>query len=162
VILIGLVCWFFIFFYFLCALILRRWKSVALYCAALAWLFFVPPPATKPFHWLVVQGFRIHASPVKDYLSKCRLVEFVENGVNQTVGICQGADMGSYIRSVYYDTTGELALPSSERTPEWKLAIRPFASNKAFVNSDPHARHLINSFYELSTLLREFDGDDGR
>lgn len=159
-IMIGLVCWFFLFFYLLCALILRRWKAVALYFAAGAWLLVVPPAATRPFHWLVAQGFRIHASPVKDYLPKCRLVEFVENGVKQTVGICEGRDMGAYIRSVYYDTTGELALSPSERTPEWKLAIYPFAPNRTFVDSDPRARHLFGGFYELNTLVGEFDGDD--
>jgi hypothetical protein len=33
--------------------------------------------------WLEVQGFRIHVAPVGRYLSRCELIAFVEDGIEQ-------------------------------------------------------------------------------
>lgn len=117
------ICWILVFFFSVSALFRRQWKTIAVFAAAWVWLFLAPYRFDKPSDWLLAEGFRIHASPIDDYLSRCKLVAFIENGVKQTVGFCEGADNGGVLRGVYYDTTGEFALPPFLRTSEWKSAM---------------------------------------
>jgi hypothetical protein len=153
---IRLACWFFVFFFTLNALFRRRWKTIAIFSAAWVWFFFTPYKFNEPFFWLMSEGFRVHASPVDDYLSRCELVEFVENGAKQTVGSCESTGMTSPIDYiVYYDTTGEIALPFSQRTPEWKQAMSRLARDEVLQHS---GWKLFGNFYRLGILLEEYRG----
>src|SRR4051812_5717912 len=52
----------------LSALIRRRWSTLAIFCFPL-----VVIQLPQPSHWLRATGFRIHASPIEEYLAQCRL-----------------------------------------------------------------------------------------
>ena len=73
------ICWFPVFFVSLGVLHCDGdGIAVSDFAAAWIWLFFGPShgPGESFRSWLVQQGFRFHASPVKDYLSKCKLIDF--------------------------------------------------------------------------------------
>ena len=160
---ICLACWIPLFFIFLGALFRGRWKGAAIVSTALmldafcfAKIQFVEPVR----FWFFAQGFRIHAFPAKDYLSRCRLTEFVEKGVKQTVGTCESFGAGYYF--VFYDTTGEIALPLSQRTPEWNDAMWHHPPKGVLRDSADRAAHLFGSFYRVTIYDNEFDGDSAQ
>jgi hypothetical protein len=144
------VCWIFVFFFSISALLRHRWMAIAIFSAAWVWLIFTPYRFNEPTYWLWGAGFRIHASPIESYLAGCRLVSFLEKGVRQTVGFCEGADEGTVIRSVYYDTTREFGLPSFQRTPEWKLAMSQIVEEEFLQYS---ALPLSGNFFVMSAPL---------
>lgn len=156
-------CWIPLFFFSLSALFRRNWKTVAVFAAT--WVLALLPllkvePVERFRGWLYVQGFRIHASPVEDYLSRCRLTEFVEQGAKQTVGECEWDGDAVYddvVYVVFYDTTGEIALPLSQRTPEWMDAMYNYSPIKVLRESEDRAEHLIGSFYRIRIDHDEFD-----
>ena len=154
---ISLICWFFIFFISVGVLMLRRWTAVAIFAAGWIWLFFGPSPGPGgSTYWLMKQGFRVHASPVKDYLSKCELVEFTEGGTQQTVGFCEGTEvLGVFDALVYYDTTGEFSLPLSQRTPEWKQAMSKLARDEVL---ELRGDLLFGNFYRVEMPLEQYRG----
>jgi hypothetical protein len=152
-------CWIFVFFLSLSALFQQQWKAIAIFSAAWAWLFLTPYQFEKPSDWLLGEGFRIHASAIGDYLSRCRLVAFTENDVKQTVGLCDGVDKGTVFYNVYYDTTGEFALSPFQRTLEWRLAMSQLESEELLRYS---ARPMSGNFYRMGIPLEMFRGDDGR
>lgn len=98
------------------ALFRLRWKSIFIF--ALVWallcLFFVKPVA--PQERLRLLGFYVRTRLIGDYLSRCRLIEFTENGVRQAAGSCEGFDRGLFFEDIVYDTTGEFMRPVSQRT----------------------------------------------
>jgi hypothetical protein len=49
----------------------------------------------------------------------------------QTVGFCEGVDKGTVISTVFYDTTGEYALPLSQLTTEWRQAMAKLLPEEA-------------------------------
>jgi hypothetical protein len=149
--------WFLIFFVSLGILLLRRWIAVAIFAAAWIWLFFGPSQGPgESFYWLMKQGFRFHASPVKDYLSKCKLVEFTEGGTKQTVGFCESTEVMSVIDDiVYYDTAGEFGLPLSQRTPEWRQAMSQLARDEVL---ELRANLLFGDFYRVEMPLEKYRG----
>lgn len=102
-----------------------RWKWIATFLAA--WLIIVPPlfGFSTLSIWLGAQGFHLHSLLVQNYLARCRLTEFVENGVKQSAGFCQGIDEGAYFAMIVYDTSGQVILPVAQRTPEWKQVDEP-------------------------------------
>jgi hypothetical protein len=148
------------FFFSLSALFRRRWKAVAIFVVAWVAVTLSFLEVTEPFSWLRRQGFRIHAFPAKEYLSGCRLTEFVEKGVKQTVGSCEdwGVVYESTAYIVFYDTTGEIALPVSQRTPEWKDAMYDYSPKKVLRDSEGRAERLSGDFYRVSIDHDEFDG----
>jgi hypothetical protein len=159
-----LACWIPLFFFSLSALFRRNWRAVTIFSAtwALALLPLLDVEPVERFRfWLLVQGFRIHASPVEDYLSRCRLTEFVEKGTKQRVGECESSggvnDNAAYV--VFYDTTGEIALPVSQRTPEWMDAMYHYSPKKVLRDSEDRADPLIGKFYIIRIDHDEFDGD---
>ena len=155
---LGWICWFFVFFISFGVLLARRWRAVAIFASAWVWLFFGPSDGPgETYFWFIRQGFRFHARPVEEYMSRCKLTDFVENGVKQSVGFCEGRDEGSFISSVFFDTTGELGLPRSRRTPEWNEAISPFIPKEVLAD-EGRARHLFGSFYRVDIRLEEFKG----
>lgn len=157
---ICLACWIPIFFFSLGALLRRDRKAISIFSATwvLASLYFLEPVGQFRFR-LLVQGFRMHASPVGDYLSKCRLTEFMENGIKQTVGECEASGSDDSITYfVFYDTTGELALPASQRTAEWKDAMWDYPPREVLRDGEDRAEPLFGNFYRVGILLEEFSG----
>lgn len=151
--------------FFVSALFRRRWKMVAIFAATfgLVYLFFTD--AGQPFRfWLITQGFRIHAGPIDDYLSRCRLTKFTEKETAQAVGDCEWAGMDSapidYV--VFYDTTDEIALPTSQRSPEWYDAMWHYPPKAVLRDGAPRAKRLIGHLYRIHVLAEEFDGDSSR
>jgi hypothetical protein len=149
-------CWFFIIFVSLGILLLRRWIAVAIFAAAWIWLFYGPSHGPgESFFWLTKQGFHFHASPVKAYLSRCRLVEFAENGTKQTVGFCENNQTSTIDFIVYYDTTGEFSLPLSQRTSEWKQAMSQLARDEIL---ERRAYRFFEDFYRIEMPLEKYRG----
>lgn len=150
-------CWFIIVFISLGVLLLRRWIAVGVFAAAWIWLFFGPsygPNETR--YWLIKLGFRFHAFPVEDYLSRCKLVEFTENDSRQTVGFCEGTGMMSPVDDlVYYDSTGEFGLPPSQRTPQWNQAMSQLAREEVIERT---AWSLFGNFYRVEMPLEKYRG----
>lgn len=126
---------------------------------ALTWLLLVLPyvgvPETR--EWLRVLGFYAKTKLVSDYSSRCRLSDFVENGVVQTAGFCQSFDRGDYFDYIVYDTTGEFILPASERTPEWKRVMAA-ATEEATVGRDRTAYHLFGNYYAVVVGVLDMKG----
>jgi hypothetical protein len=148
---------------FLQALWRRRWQELAILSAILAVVFLPYYGAPPPLRWLYVRGFRIHASPLEDYLARCRLIAFVENGVEQKLGRCESFDTpGNVTVCIFYDTSGEFVLPVSQRTPEWKAAMSHFSPRAVLLEKEGRASHLTGHFYEIDIYVDEFDGDDER
>jgi hypothetical protein len=76
------------------------------------------------------------------------------------VGDCEssGLSYSSFAVVVFYDTTGELALPPTQRTPEWKGAMSYYPAKKVLLEGDDRARHLFGNFYRVSIDSGEFEG----
>jgi len=164
---ICLACWIPLFCVFLGALFRRSWKGAAIVLTALlldVFCFAKPQSVESLRFWFFAKGFRIHAFPAKDYLSGCHLTEFVEDGVKQTVGTREswgaGYEYTDYF--AFYDTTGEIALPLSQRTPEWKDAMWHHPPKRALRDSADRAAHLFGSFYRVTVYDNEFDGDSAQ
>jgi hypothetical protein len=83
------------------------------------------------------------------------LTEFFKGGVEQTVGLCEDSGV-SVTYFVFYDTTGELALPLAQRTPEWKNAMWHYPPQWVLRDSDGRAEHLFGHFYRVAILTKEF------
>lgn len=126
---------------------------------ALTWLLLVLPfvgvPETR--EWLRTLGFYARTRLVSDYLAQCRLSDFVENGVKQTAGFCEGFDRGDYFDYVVYDTTGEFIMPASKRTPEWKKVLS-VATEEATLERDRTAYHLFGNYYAVVVGLLDGKG----
>ncbi|WP_024514567.1 hypothetical protein [Bradyrhizobium sp. Tv2a-2] len=141
-------------FVFLAAIFKRRWKLATVF--ALAWalvgIHFAGSRAAS--EWVRVQGFRLHTLLVRDYSSGCDLTEFVENGVKQSTGTCEGFDRGNYFDVIVYDTTGEFVLPAAQRTPAWKQAMATTIS-RVVVSEEDRASHLFGNFYHVYVRSEE-------
>jgi hypothetical protein len=140
----------------------HRWKALAIFSATwlLAFLCVAKPESVERLRfWLLVQGFRIHAFPAEEYLSRCRLTEFVENNVKQKFGQCKSWGLGDYTAYVvFYDTTGEIAAPVSDRTPEWKDATYDYSPRDVLREKEGRAKRLSREFYRVSIYQDEWDG----
>lgn len=152
-----------LFFFLLGALFRRDAKAVAIF--SVAWVLTVLPlfdlePVERFRGWLHAQGFRIHASPVEDYLSTCKITHFVEKGIKQAVGQCEYTSLAydSFAYVIFYDTTGELALPISRRTREWNDAMWHYSPKKVLLEGEPRAEHLFENFYRVGISIDEFEG----
>jgi hypothetical protein len=146
--------------FFLSALFRRRWKMAAIFAATFGLLYLLLTDAGQPFRfWLVAQGFRIHAGSIDDYLSRCRLTKFSEKGTEQAVGDCEWSGMDSapvdYV--VFYDTTDEIALPISQRSPEWYDAMWDYSPKGVLRDGAPRAERLVGHFYRIHVLAEELD-----
>jgi hypothetical protein len=137
------------------ALIRRRWYTLAIFCLPLIVICLV----TQASKWLQATGFRIYASPIEQYLSRCRLVAFVEDGKKQQVGECEGIPTSSITwNAVIYDTTGQLILPRVQRTREWKSAVGILSSPDVYIETEGRASHLVGDFYVMSIRIDELQG----
>lgn len=129
------------------ALFKRRWRSVAIF--AMVWLLVSLPLSSRAtVVWLRAQSFHLLTLLDRDYLSKCKLSDFVEGGVKQTVGFCEGFDRGDHFDFVVYDTAGEVVWPAAQRTPEWKRTMLA-ATEKAVVSEDGRADPLFGNYYSV-------------
>ncbi|HEY3792972.1 MAG TPA: hypothetical protein VGM09_14150 [Bradyrhizobium sp.] len=145
-----------LFFLFLGVAYRLWWKELAILLAI--WAVVLMPwyvarlGIDMPLAWLRVIGFRVHASPIEEYLSRCNLVRFSENGREQSVGECEtipGQTDEQYV-TVFYDSTGEFILPLSQRTPEWTAAMRHFEPADTLTKSEGRASPLYGNFYGIS------------
>jgi hypothetical protein len=130
-----------LFVFSLAAMLKLRWKLISIF--AIVWVLLVAPFVgfNAPLRWMGGFGFQLRTLLAQNYLSGCRLTEFVENGVKQTVGFCRAFDRGTHFDVVVYDTTGEFVLPASQRTPEWKQAMS-VAASRLVVSEEDRARHI--------------------
>jgi hypothetical protein len=139
----------------LSALFRRKWSALAVFVFPLAVLFL---PA-QPSQWLLATGFSIYASPIEEYLSRCRMITFVEDGEGQQVGECQGlATSGITWNVVIYDTTGQFMLPLARRTQAWKDAMGMLSSPKVFAESEGRGSHIVGQFYSIVIRIDEDQG----
>jgi hypothetical protein len=137
------------------ALVKRRWHTFAILCLPLLVIVFLPE-ASK---WLQATGFRIYASPIEQYLPRCRLVDFVEDGKKQQVGECEGIPTsGITWDTVIYDTTGQLVLPRVQRAREWKSAVGMLSSPDVYIETEGRAWHLVGDFYVIGVRIDELQG----
>jgi hypothetical protein len=135
------------------ALIGLRWRLLAF--LAVLWLLVVLPFTNvdpQPRDWVRNLGFFVKTMLVDDYLSGCHLTEFTENGVKQTIGVCDVFDRGQIFDHVVYDTTGELMLPISQRTPEWVQAMS-HAVARAVVSEEHPAFSLFGHYYAVPVTI---------
>lgn len=141
------------------ALIRRRWSTLAIFCFPMFVILLGAYGVTQPGHWLRATGFRIHASPIEQYLSRCRLAAFVEDGKKQQVGECDGIPTsGITWNVVIYDTAGQIILPRAQRTREWKSAVGMLSSPDVYIESEGRASHLFGDFYVIAIGINELQG----
>jgi hypothetical protein len=64
-------------------------------------------------------GFRVHASPIEQYLATCKKFEFTETGTRHAIGYCEsrtsaegGLPSGQALPTVMHDPTGGFSSPS--------------------------------------------------
>ena len=123
-----------------------RWKLISIF--VLVWvllcLSFIGP--SVPRDWVRVSGFYVRTRLVDAYRSGCHATEFIENGVKQMAGGCEGFDRGQFFEDIVYDTTGEFMRPVSERTEEWKRVMSG-ATVKAVLSKEHRAYHLFGNYY---------------
>lgn len=148
-----------LFLLLLGALLFLRWKEVAIFLVI--WTLVVLPVyrGSELPRWIYVEAFRLHAAPIEEYLSRCKLIEFVENGAKQKVGLCERLPLpGDGWLTMIYDTSGQLMLPVSRRTPEWTKAMVRFSPGRVYTQLDDRANHLFGNFYEVLIPLEDMDG----
>jgi hypothetical protein len=143
------------FILLLVALFRRRWRTVAIF--ALAGILVSPPyvGVYGPTTWLHRQGFRMHVALAGNYLSRCRLFDFVEDGIKQSFGACESSWLGPIESTVFYDTAGQLTWPASRRTPGWKEAMSHFSPQEVLADLDDRADHLVGDFYLVDVNMDE-------
>jgi ABC-type transport system involved in multi-copper enzyme maturation permease subunit len=146
-------------FLFLGALFRRRWKETAIILAIGSVVFLPFYRLNVSFSWLRALAFRLHASPIEEYLSRCKLVQFTENGIKQSVGICErlGLSSDEEYEAIVYDSTGQVMLSASQRTPEWTKAMKHFGPSETLATSEGRMVHLYGNFYDI--ILSIYDGD---
>ena len=135
----------------------RRWKEVGIHLVILAIVllpFYRVGDLVVPLsNWLVTVAFRVHVSPIEQYLARCDWVHFDRDGVRQSIGQCERFEIGFGDFSVIlYDTTGEIMLPVSERTPEWKAAMRHFDYAPTYTTISGRSVRLPGNFYNFTIL----------
>ena len=102
---------------------------------------------------LVGLGFRIHASPLEQYLATCRKFDFTENGQKHVIAACEsrtyepGFPPGLAYLTVIHDPTGNLLKPESGRSPEWSKAFDRIRDTDAAILRFQGARRLFGDFY---------------
>jgi hypothetical protein len=155
---IALFCWIFLILSLAVSLFRRRWKTVAIFAAV--WTLVSLPlfGVKEPYIWLRIQGLRIHIAPIENYLTSCRLYNFVENETKQTVGACETTSYGPIEQTVFYDTSRQFELPASQRTSGWKQAMSNFSDSHILIDGHKRAVHLFGDFYQISINTEdEFD-----
>ncbi len=153
----GVVCLIPMFAFSLAALFRLRWRLISILSAV--WTLLALPflGVVGPLGWLFGQGFHVSNLLTGDYPSQCRLSEFVEGGVKQTIGFCRSFDRGDYFDYIVYDTTGEFLLPVSDRSVEWKSEMSK-ATEEGLESKEGRAHHLHGNFYHVYVPINEMRG----
>ena len=112
---------------------------------------------SEPLRSVILAGFYIRTLLVDDYRSGCHVTEFIEKGVKQRAGYCEGFDYGQSFEDIIYDTTGEFTRPVSQRTPEWMRAMSG-ATYKGAVSEEGIAYHLFGNYYCVHTDMLSLKG----
>lgn len=113
--------------------------------------------------WLQKTGFRLYASPVETYLSRCALFDFVDDdGSKQKVGQCPGIPQSfNSSLTIVYDTTGQLDLPEGRRTRAWKSTVQWHLSAGEFLAEEDHGdAYIWGNFYAVLVPLDKEDGNN--
>jgi hypothetical protein len=142
------------------ALVRLRWKQLAVF--AIVWLLIVLPftnVGPQPRDWVRTLGFFVNTRLAGDYLSACRLTEFTEKEIKQTIGVCEVFYREQFYDFVVYDTTGELMLPVAQRTSEWTQAVLK-GVNVAVVSKERPASRLFGRYYDVPLALSEVPEPD--
>lgn len=109
---------------------------------------------------LIVLGFRLHVWNVENYVATtCELVDFSEGGKMHSVGRCDAFDDRFGGDLIFYDSSGEIAIPLSRRSSEWKDAMYYFPPKKVLRDGEDRAQHLFGNFYVVRISDDELDGD---
>jgi hypothetical protein len=135
----------------LVALIRLRWREFASFSLPLIVVLLPMCGVKKLSEWLQATGFRIYASPVESYLSRCKLYDFLDDdGAGRQVGECYAfPDILESHRGVIYDTTGQLLLPAECRTKSWRSAMDSHLFGGAFVARANGASRIFGDFYSV-------------
>jgi hypothetical protein len=158
---VALVCFLVLFVGFLRALFRLRWRKLAIYLVI--WLVVLLPHKSGAHSWLYVEAFRVHASPIEEYLSRCKLFEFFENDKKQVLGWCEIQVIGNEVaRQIFYDTTEEFGLPVSQRTPEWKAVMGKYDPVGLLTKKEGRGTKLIEHFYEVIIPGEEWESYNRR
>jgi len=149
----GIVFWIPLFVFSVGALFRLRWKVISIFAIVLV-LLLAPLllDVWAPRYWLRGQGFRVSMLLTREYPFGCKLTEFVENGVKQTVGFCRVLGRGEIFDYIVYDTTGALFLPASQRSAEWKRLVA-MATKKEVASSENSAYLLYGNFYAVTLSI---------
>ena len=153
---VYLACLLALFYLFLRALFRfwRRWKEVAILLAigavVLLPYYRLANLLKAPMTALTTIAFRVHSYPIEEYLARCNLVQFNENGSEQSVGVCELFGVGNEDAvAIFYDSTREFILPISQRTPEWTAATSHIRPTDMLTKTEDRAFHLYGNFYYI-------------
>ena len=145
------------------ALLRRRWWQLAIFSFTIViTLFpvlgvgddFVDHIQEKLFRVYILH--HIGASPFEGFLSKCKLVDYVENdGSKHTIGQCNDGLRSTewFLFSVVYDPTNQFTLPGYRRSTVWRLEDN-FVAGLGIERLD--GKHLIGDFYYLKAYADQF------
>jgi hypothetical protein len=157
---IWFACWIPLVFFSLSALFRRNWRAIAIFSAT--WLMallslFEPEPVKQVRDWIGLQGFRIHVASER-YPSRCELVTFVEDGIEQQLGHCETITRSiDFLEDIFYDTTGQFALPPKQRTKGWQDAMYNF-SPYCYLAEKAVADRGFGNFYTVVIPVEHLDG----
>lgn len=150
---IGVVCAIIAMFWLIVCAFLPKPRGAPILLATLLIIQTVQMIDAQSKRGLIELGFRIHASPIEQYLARCKMFEFTENGERQAIGYCEGRAYteggfppGQAMPTVMYDSTGNFLKPDTQRSREWKQA---FDEAKEY-GGDVRFRgvsHLFGDFY---------------
>jgi hypothetical protein len=143
---LALVCLLSLIVIALVALVRRRWRDLATISLGVLAVLLV----NRMTENLAEIGFRVHAGPLQEHLSTCRLIEFVDDdGAKQQVGRCKGFRFTSLsMLTVIYDTTGQFELPSDRRTAAWKSAVAKLPAG-SYLRKNEGASRISGDFFSI-------------
>lgn len=156
-------CWVPLSFFSLGALFRRDWGSLAIFSTA--WLvasYCIYEPQLEPARvrdWLAVQGLRIHVAPVERYLAGCKLIAFMDDGIEQQLSYCETIVRSSEDwEEIFHDTTGQFALPPRQRTQAWQDAMHNLNSSYCYLTEKAVADPLFGNFYAVVISIEHVGG----
>ena len=159
----GLACCIPLSLFSLSALFRCNWRAFAILSAACLVASFCiykrqPEPAWIR-DWLAVQGFRIHVAPVERYLTGCKLIAFADGSIEQQLGNCESIVRSSQEwEGIYYDTSGQFALPPKQRTQGWQDAMYNLESSYCYLTEKAVASPLFGNFYTVVISIEHVGG----
>ena len=135
----------------------RKWLAAALGLLPVILIALPIVGVTKPLAWVQTTGFRIHITPVDEYLSTCRLLTISENNRLQQIGRCRSLPRWDKSRiDIVYDTTGSLLGPADQASPESKAALIKLYGAEA--PAIPHGVRITGNFYAVTIKPAEAKG----